>query len=105
MTSDEKGEKGIFQFFRPNNEKPSLSEEDMMHLFDKIDQDGDGLITDDDLMIALLRASEEEGRHGKKIDLKQVKVLILAADENDDGVIDRNEWSHLAHKMALGKLF
>lgn len=64
LTSDGKGEKGIFQFFRPKNEKPSSSEEDMMHLFDKIDQDGDGLITDDDLMIALLRASEK-----KKVDM------------------------------------
>ena len=69
--------------------------EELIDLFDVIDLDGNGEITEDELLTALNAA-------GVKIKRKEVKVLMRLADTDNDGTISREEWINIARVSMKG---
>ncbi|KAH9504578.1 EF-hand calcium-binding domain-containing protein 7 [Bulinus truncatus] len=72
------------------NREPITSEEDLMKAFRKIDLNGDGYISLDELLKILTTK-------GEKMSRAEVKELIDDVDENKDGKLDYKEFS----KMVL----
>ncbi|KAH9523436.1 EF-hand calcium-binding domain-containing protein 7 [Bulinus truncatus] len=72
------------------NREPITSEEDLMKAFCKIDLNGDGFISLDELLKILTTK-------GEKMSRAEVKELIDDVDENKDGKLDYKEFS----KMVL----
>lgn len=70
-------------------QRPS-EEAEMAAAFKVFDRDGDGLIGPEELRLALLGMGE-----GASED--QVKAMIRAADQNDDGMIDFDEFKCLIY--------
>lgn len=77
-----------------NNSDGKLTKEKLLHIFDQIDQEGDGngVIDLDELTSGLQMA-------GVKMKPYEMARLFRAADEDGDGVITRDEWRHLADKV------
>ena len=46
----------------------------------------------------IIRIFQSDGR-STKVKFRQIKILFKAADEDNNGVISRNEWIQLVHKM------
>jgi hypothetical protein len=61
------------------------SDVSLLDMFDIIDTDKDGYVTQTELLEAFISA-------GVTTDLRTVKVLTSYADRNNDGFIDRDEW-------------
>jgi hypothetical protein len=68
-------------------------EESLMEVFDRIDDDGNGFIEEDELYIALKAA-------GMHITRKGLKAMIKVADDNNDGVISREEFCKLVRRQS-----
>jgi len=77
-----------------DNSDGKLTKEKLLHIFDQIDQEGDGNgeIDLDELTSGLQMA-------GVKMKPYEMARLFRAADEDGDGVITRDEWRHLADKV------
>ena len=73
----------------PGNEKPSY----LLDLFDEMDDNGDGVLEQEELFNALMQANIH-------VSMSMVKMLIQSADEDNDGHISRQEWEHLVQKMS-----
>ena len=66
--------------------------------FEQYDTDGSGSITWDEMKEVF------EERLGRKMDVKEVKQMMAETDENDDGMVDYNEFLTLMCKeMPLQK--
>ena len=68
---------------------PSGSKEEMMGLFGRLDRDGDGTLTLDELQKGLEGTVTEEELH----------TLLVAADKDDSGDIDEEEWTELVKAL------
>ena len=62
--------------------------------FEQYDTDGSGSITWDEMKEVF------EERLGRKLDVKEVKEMMKETDENDDGMVDYNEFLTLMCKSA-----
>ena len=60
--------------------------------FEQYDTDGSGSITWDEMKEVF------EERLGRKLDVKEVKEMMKETDENDDGMVDYNEFLTLMCK-------
>lgn len=63
----------------------ALESEEFEQLFDRIDSEGKGVIDDTDLLVALDRAGYDASD-------RDVRALMMSADANNDGQINRDEW-------------
>lgn len=68
---------------------PSGNKEEMMGLFSRLDRDGDGTLTLDELQKGLEGTVTEEELH----------TLLVAADKDDSGDIDGEEWTELVNAL------
>jgi len=62
--------------------------------FDRFDKDGNGEITAEELRQIFTLVGEKDG-DGKSLTLEQVKSIIRRFDDNDDGVLQYEEFSQL----------
>lgn len=67
-------------------ETDELCEEDLYNLFDVIDKDGSGGIDAEELADSLIIAGK------RSIPRKNILALLVAADDNGDGIINRDEF-------------
>ena len=74
-----------------NKIQPSGSKDDMLALFDKLDDDGGGTLSMYEL---------ENGLKGK-VSQKELKTLVIAADEDGDGEISKQEWENLVEQLFI----
>lgn len=74
-----------------NKIQPSGSKEDMLKLFDTLDDDGGGSLNMYEL---------EKGLEGKVTAL-ELKTLVIAADEDGDGEISKQEWENLVEQLFI----
>lgn len=69
--------------------------------FATLDEDGDGTITNDDLVAAIVQATQADG---DTCNVEMVRAMIQLGDENNDGVIDFDEYCRIvAADPGLGK--
>jgi len=71
----------------------NMSCEEMMKLFDEIDEDHSGDIDTDELHAALLIRGLDVGKFG-------LQAMMQTADEDDDGKISREEWVHIIKNQS-----
>jgi hypothetical protein len=76
----------------PGRECDAAMKSRLLDMFDEIDADKNGQIEPDELLSCLLKADI-------KITAKGVRVLIQSADEDGDGLINREEWDNICEKM------
>ena len=69
-----------------------MTHERLLDLFEELDDDGNGYIDPNELLVGLLRC-------GVSIKSSQIQVLVNSADSNNDGLIDRDEWAVMVRKM------
>lgn len=70
--------------------------ERLLRLFDRLDADRSGVISPDELLDAVRRA-------GYRITVRDVKLMIRAADADENGVISRDEWHDLVVDDIVGR--
>ena len=70
-----------------------VTQEDFLEMFDELDDDGNGFIDQNELLVGLLK-------NNITISSNQIKILVNTADENNDGFIDREEWAVMVRKMV-----
>jgi len=75
-----------------NKIHPSGSKEGMLRLFDTLDDDGGGTLSMYEL---------EKGLEGK-VTAQELKTLVIAADEDGDGEISKQEWDNLVEQLFIG---
>jgi uncharacterized membrane protein YoaK (UPF0700 family) len=68
------------------------TESRLLDMFDEIDADMNGQIEPDELLDFLLKANI-------KMSAKGVRILIKCADEDGDGLINREEWNKICEKV------
>ena len=78
-----------------NNRSRGDYTQELIDLFDVIDLDKNGEITEDELLTALNAA-------GVKMKRNDVKVLMKLADKDNDGTISREEWTDIARMSMKG---
>jgi uncharacterized membrane protein YoaK (UPF0700 family) len=71
--------------------QPSADKEEMFELFDILDDDGGGTLDMYEL---------RKGLEGK-VTKKELKILLIAADEDGDGEISKDEWEHLVENLFI----
>ncbi|KAF6259031.1 hypothetical protein COO60DRAFT_1062491 [Scenedesmus sp. NREL 46B-D3] len=77
---------------------PSTTYNDPLdHIFTEFDKDGDGHLTSEEIAVALNSRSVE-------ITPAQIKEFIRAADENNNGTVERAEFPQLIFHMAIADL-
>lgn len=74
-----------------NKIQPSGTKEDMLKLFDTLDDDGGGSLSMYEL---------EKGLEGK-VTPQELKTLVIAADEDGDGEISKQEWVNLVEQLFI----
>jgi uncharacterized membrane protein YoaK (UPF0700 family) len=74
-----------------NKIQPSGSKEDMLELFDILDDDDGGSLSMYEL---------EKGLEGK-VTAQELKTLVIAADEDGDGEISKQEWENLVEQLFI----
>jgi len=74
-------------------QEPVTSEDDLMKAFRKIDVNGDGYISLDELFRVMTTKGERMSR-------SEVKAMIDEVDENKDGKLDYREFSHMIISTA-----
>jgi hypothetical protein len=71
---------------------PRMSEKEMIKVFNEIDVNNDGSISEKELHDALEKKGLRIGKFG-------MDAMMQAADENHDGAISQEEWIHMIKDM------
>lgn len=72
----------------------AVDETRIQEAFDRFDKDGNGEITAEELQQVFTFVGEKDGE-GKALTLEQVKTIIRRFDDNDDGILQYDEFAQL----------
>ena len=78
--------------FASANDPADTNQTRLFELFDEIDENKDGFLDHMELLNTLIKADVD-------ITSGLVKMLIQSADDNNDGLISREEWEVLIKRM------